>query len=83
MLLRYDTRTATGYLEVGGEKVFKQSSGRLVGVQLLNAWHVGGLPADVSLGAGAEQTKSFIGCIKELEVNGHKVAFKDDGKRIN
>ena len=77
---RYSTKEGIGSLKVDdGPITSKAVSGRLRGIQLYDAWYIGGVPPNVTmskLAAGAANSPSLVGSIRDLEINGEIMDFE-------
>ncbi|XP_061650010.1 basement membrane-specific heparan sulfate proteoglycan core protein isoform X12 [Phyllopteryx taeniolatus] len=67
-----------GYIVVdGGEPVNGSSQGKFKGLDLNEELHVGGYPNYTSLAKTAGIKTGFVGCIRQLVIQGEEVLFKD------
>ncbi|XP_061698268.1 basement membrane-specific heparan sulfate proteoglycan core protein isoform X3 [Syngnathoides biaculeatus] len=67
-----------GYIAVdGGEPVNGSSQGKFKGLDLNEELHVGGYPNYTSLAKTAGIKTGFVGCIRQLVIQGEEVLFKD------
>lgn len=83
-IFSYDSRNKQGSLQVNNNlRQNKTSLGKMVGIGLYNDWYVGGLPPGKRIGGndGGQATPTFVGCIKDIELNGDQIGFT--GKYCN
>ncbi|XP_060913974.1 basement membrane-specific heparan sulfate proteoglycan core protein isoform X6 [Labrus mixtus] len=67
-----------GYIIVdGGEPINGSSQGKFQGLDLNEELHVGGYPNYTSLAKTAGIKTGFVGCIRQLVIQGEEVIFKD------
>ncbi|XP_029013106.1 basement membrane-specific heparan sulfate proteoglycan core protein isoform X4 [Betta splendens] len=67
-----------GYILVdGGEPVNGSSQGKFQGLDLNEELHVGGYPNYTALAKTAGIKTGFVGCIRQLIIQGEEVIFKD------
>ncbi|KAJ4918754.1 hypothetical protein JOQ06_022869 [Pogonophryne albipinna] len=64
----------------GGERVSGKSQGKFQGLDLNEDLHVGGYPNYTSLAKTAGIKSGFVGCIRQLLIQGDEVIFKDLGR---
>ncbi|XP_034445775.1 basement membrane-specific heparan sulfate proteoglycan core protein isoform X2 [Hippoglossus hippoglossus] len=67
-----------GYIIVdGGEPINGSSQGKFQGLDLNEELHVGGYPNYTTLAKTAGIKTGFVGCIRQLVIQGEEVIFKD------
>ncbi|XP_069382458.1 basement membrane-specific heparan sulfate proteoglycan core protein isoform X23 [Paralichthys olivaceus] len=67
-----------GYITVdGGEPINGSSQGKFQGLDLNEELHVGGYPNYTALAKTAGIKTGFVGCIRQLVIQGEEVIFKD------
>ncbi|XP_061908758.1 basement membrane-specific heparan sulfate proteoglycan core protein [Entelurus aequoreus] len=67
-----------GYIIVdGGEPINGSSQGKFKGLDLNEELHVGGYPNYTALAKTAGIKTGFVGCIRQLVIQGEEVIFKD------
>ncbi|KAI3356952.1 hypothetical protein L3Q82_003588 [Scortum barcoo] len=67
-----------GYIIVdGGEPINGSSQGKFQGLDLNEELHVGGYPNYTVLAKTADIKTGFVGCIRQLVIQGEEVIFKD------
>ncbi|KAL9962211.1 hypothetical protein ACROYT_G031293 [Oculina patagonica] len=77
-----NAQTAFGTLQVGnGAQRKGEVTGRLRGIQLYTNWYVGGVPPNFDMSSktkgNAASSSSFVGSIRDVQVNGETLNFAD------
>ena len=72
--------TPFGTLQVGnGVQLKCEVSGKLIGIQLYDNWYIGGVPPGLDMlnktKGQAAPSSSFVGSIKDVQVNGETINF--------
>ena len=79
---RYNSKTAIGSLKVDDNPTInRKANGKLKGIQLYDVWYIGGVPPNVTinkLAEGAAYSPSFVGLIRDLELNGEMIKFESE-----